>query len=151
MNNDRDRTEHAYLFVYGSLLRSANGTLHPLLQAHAEFVADAILPGELYEIAGYPGAVPMPGNSTPIVGELYLIGDPEPLFRRLDDYEECSEAYPAPREYLRAQYPVSCASGDSRLAWVYAYNRPTDSLQRIVSGDYRQYRLTNIIPSAASM
>ncbi len=129
----------AYLFVYGTLRRAPDGVMHPLLQDQAEFIADATLPGALYEISGYPGAVPSSGNSTLIIGELYLIAEPEPLLRRLDDYEECSKAYPAPREYSRAQYRVSCATGDSRLAWVYAYNRPTDSLERIVSGDYRQY------------
>lgn len=147
MSNDRDRAEHVYLFVYGTLLRSANGTLHSLLQDYAEFVADATLPGQLYEIEGYPGAVPMLGSSTAIIGELYVIGNPEPLFRRLDDYEECSAAYPIPREYLRAQYLVSCVAGDNHPAWVYAYNRPTDSLERIVSGDYRQYRRDTAISS----
>ncbi len=126
-----------FLFVYGTLLRSEDGNLHPLLKNDATYTGDAILTGHLFEIAGYPGAVP--DRSSVIHGQLYELQRPALTLQRLDDYEECSTNFPAPHEYHRVTAMVTMEMGQQINAWVYFYNRPTHGLYRINSGDYRRF------------
>jgi gamma-glutamylcyclotransferase (GGCT)/AIG2-like uncharacterized protein YtfP len=85
--------------------------------------------GRLYRVAEFPGAVAC-GADEFVVGELYeLGGGAEPLLEQLDAYEE------VPDDYLRVRSTVEC-EGRSIEAWVYVWNRPTDGLERIESGDF---------------
>lgn len=130
-----------YLFVYGTLCRQADGRQHPLIGDAAEFFSTACLPGKLYEIDGYPGAVVEPETSQFCVrGELYRLLLPQPLFQLLDAYEECADDYPKPHEYRREIESVMTDAGDNLSAWVYVYNRPLHGRRWIVSGDYRLFQ-----------
>ncbi len=128
-----------YLFVYGTLRRHCLN--HPLL-TDCVYVADAHMRGELYEVNNYPAAIA--SESGLIAGELYCLEHPEQLLPILDDYEECAAHCPEPHEYLRCQQTVTLTDQKYLAAWVYIYNRPTESLQRIWSGDYLQYLQENL-------
>ncbi len=129
-----------YLFVYGSLRKNTQDRLHPLLQGHADFLQFASIPGQLYEIDHYPGAVNCSNQQAyRIYGEIYQILNPETLLASLDLYEECSTDFPTPHEYSRCQLEVSLSEHKAIKAWVYLYNRPVTGLTQIISGDYRPY------------
>ncbi|MDO9105033.1 MAG: gamma-glutamylcyclotransferase family protein [Methylovulum sp.] len=124
-----------FIFVYGSLRRSAQATRHELL-AGASYCADGYLYGKLYRVDdGYPGAVESTRQEDKVFGELYRIAD-NSVLARLDDYEECGETQAGPHEYLRKRLPIQLGDGTSIVAWVYLYNRDTTGLQRIMSGDF---------------
>jgi len=128
------------LFVYGSLLRSAQGRLHPLLDDHANYLAEGFLYGKLFEVEGYPGVVlSAEPPLSKVYGELYALLRPSWLLQQLDEYEECSPDFSLPHEYRRCQQRVARVEGGHVNAWVYVYNRPTSGLAQISGGDYRQF------------
>jgi gamma-glutamylcyclotransferase (GGCT)/AIG2-like uncharacterized protein YtfP len=130
----------AFLFVYGSLRRNDRGELHPLLQGYAEFLSTASIPGILYEIENYPGAVSLPDtNGQPRVhGELYRLLKTDILFARLDHYEECTPDFAEPHEYRRSLLAVTLPDGRKQTAWLYLYNRSVYGLAAITDGHYFQ-------------
>lgn len=129
-----------YLFVYGTLRKRADGCLHPFLDDRADYIGMASMPGKLYEVNNYPGAIVGTANSQfRIQGEVYRLRDAESLFQSLDDYEECSASFPIPHEYRRCKKTVVLAEASALLAWIYLYNRPANELEWIVHGDYRRY------------
>ncbi|PKM18595.1 MAG: gamma-glutamylcyclotransferase [Gammaproteobacteria bacterium HGW-Gammaproteobacteria-15] len=125
-----------YLFVYGTLRQNANHPMHQLLAQHGRFVAMARYQARLYQVDYYPGAVASNNSADQVVGELYQLQLPELLLPALDNYEECSPQFTQPHEYRREQKSVMLETGDSVVAWVYVYNRNTDGLALIQSGDF---------------
>lgn len=128
------------LFVYGTLRRARDGSLHPLLINQVELIDSAYLPGKLYLVGSYPGAVLTPAYSGAIVhGEIYRLLRPHWLLRQLDEYEECSAFFPKPHEYSREQAMVSLPDNRRLHAWFYNYQRDTGGLPQIKTGDYAAY------------
>jgi len=125
-----------YLFVYGTLRQNANHPMHQLLAQHGRFIAMARYQARLYRVSYYPAAVPSNNSADQVVGELYQLIQPELLLPALDNYEECSPQFTQPHEYRREQQSVMLETGDSVVAWVYVYNRNTDGLALIQSGDF---------------
>lgn len=128
------------LFVYGTLRKAQNGNLHPYLKNRAVFIDQASLPGKLYEVAHYPGAIPAPANSQHLVyGEVYRLFQPSSVLSILDQYEECSSHFPEPHEYQRNPETVVLSNGKRLRAWVYWFRRPVSGLTQIASGDYFEF------------
>ena len=123
------------LFVYGTLRRSSDDGMHPLL-GMADFVGEAWWCGRLYLVDGYPGAVPDESCSARVTGELYRLADPAQTLTALDAYEECGPRYGADAEYIRTVAGVTLSDGTVRHAWIYCYSRPVEGLERIESGDF---------------
>ncbi|MEZ4600768.1 MAG: gamma-glutamylcyclotransferase family protein [Syntrophotaleaceae bacterium] len=128
-----------HLFVYGTLRPSLRHPALRLLAEGAELLESGRMQGSLFEIAGYPGAVPSDDPADQVLGEVYRLTDPIAVLSRLDEYEEAADRFPAPREYRRERVEVTLANGETVMAWVYVYNRPTDGLIRIVGGDYLKF------------
>lgn len=127
-----------YLFVYGTLLSALNHPVHNAMIKYCQFYADAYLPGYLYAVDGYPGAIYIACATARIAGELYRIQRHSALFALLDQYEECSGRHLPPHEYIRRPCPIY-AGEETISAWAYLYNRPVDRLPVITSGDFRQF------------
>lgn len=126
------------LFVYGTLREELAHPMAAVLKRHASRVGAARFRGRLFDLGGYPGAVPSQYASDRVVGELYRIdpGREAALFAELDRYEGCDPDDPSSAEYVRVHAAVEPEGGGSLEAWIYLYNRPTGRLERIVSGDY---------------
>ncbi|MEW6380015.1 MAG: gamma-glutamylcyclotransferase family protein [bacterium] len=129
-----DETE--YLFVYGTLRKCRNHRLHSVLVQHADFIGTGTLRGRLYRVGEYPGAVPSTSVSDIIQGELYALRDRDCAFRVLDEYEGCGPDDPQPTEFRRERAAIFLENGQEVSAWVYWYNRPTNGLEAIQSGDF---------------
>ena len=124
------------LFVYGTLRRNARSGIHPLLAVYADFVSEGTYQGCLYEIDDYPGVVPSIDPSERVAGEVYSLRKPDIILPKLDMYEECGPGFPEPAEYVRRKQEIILSDNTKRSAWVYLYNRPTEHLARISSGDF---------------
>ena len=124
------------LFVYGTLRRDAGSKMHHPLAEYADFVAEATYQGRLYRVDYYPGAVPSHNRMDRVRGEVYALREPEIVLPKLDHYEECGPGFPEPTEYIRRREEIMLADQTRCRAWVYIYNRPTDRLERIASGDF---------------
>ncbi|MDP4944420.1 MAG: gamma-glutamylcyclotransferase [Alishewanella sp.] len=130
-----------YLFVYGTLRqhaprRAAGNRCYQLLQQYARLVGLGGLQAKLYLVDYYPGAVPSNDPAWQVVGEVYQLAKAANLLTELDAYEECGPGFASPTEYLRLKQPVTLQNGAAVTAWVYVYNRATDDLKPILSGDF---------------
>jgi gamma-glutamylcyclotransferase (GGCT)/AIG2-like uncharacterized protein YtfP len=129
------------IFVYGTLRRDANSEMHQLLAKYAEFVDDATYQGKLYKVDYYPGAVPSDDPNDMVQGEVYLLHQADVTLPLLDQYEEFGPEFPEPNEYIRLKQTVALKNGLTVMAWVYVYNRPTESLGLIESANFIQQPL----------
>jgi gamma-glutamylcyclotransferase (GGCT)/AIG2-like uncharacterized protein YtfP len=125
-----------HLFVYGTLRRNTRSEVNRQLERLAKFVGDAVFQGRLFLVADYPGAVPSPHAEDRVLGEVYRLIDARRVFELLDAYEECGPGFPEPAEHVRRKAPVQLKDGRQLEAWIYLYNRPTERLRRIDSGDF---------------
>lgn len=126
----------SYLLVYGTLLKAIQHPLYQELAARTQYLGRASFQGKLYALANYPAAIASIETNAQVFGEVYLVHCVDELFALLDDYEECSAAFPAPTIYIRQQVPVVLNDGQISRAWIYLYNRQVDESLRILSGDY---------------
>lgn len=131
--------EEDYLFVYGTLRKAASPQALALLSKHCDFHADGWVQGRLYEVAGYPGVVDSRCPTDRVVGELYHVSGKPSVLAALDYYEECTDQFPQPHEYIRCRRPVSMTDGLVVQAWIYLYNRDVEQLMPISSGDYSAF------------
>ena len=110
------------LFVYGTLLRSADHPMGRRLRREADLLGPATFRGRLYRIAWYPGVVD--GADRDIVhGELYRLADPDSAFAWLDEFEGVTRGasnVTGPDEYTRTTRQVT-ARATAHVAWVYLY------------------------------
>ncbi|HUV99511.1 MAG TPA: gamma-glutamylcyclotransferase family protein [Gallionella sp.] len=125
-----------YLFVYGTLRRDGDNDMYKLLARHARFLCDGWFNGKLYNVTYYPCAVPSDIPEDKVYGEVYELLEPEYILQKLDDYEECSEKFPPPREYRREIRSIHIANDDVIDAWIYIYNYDVGNLRQIKSGDF---------------
>ena len=135
-----------HLFVYGTLRKTQRGKLHPYLKNNTLFIDNASLPGKLFQISDYPGAVPGPLYSRHLVyGEVYRLLRPNRVLHILDQYEECAPHFPKPHEYRRVAETVTLSNGKRLQAWVYWFCHPVTGLKQIRSGDYFDQLLTTTV------
>ncbi len=125
-----------HLFVYGTLRRDTRSEMYHLLVRFADFVGEATFQGQLYLVDYYPGVIPSNESEDKVRGEVYRLHDPSAVLPKLDTYEECGPQFPQPAEYVRRIERVRLRDGQEINAWVYIYNKPTQGLLRIESGDF---------------
>jgi gamma-glutamylcyclotransferase (GGCT)/AIG2-like uncharacterized protein YtfP len=127
---------NTYLFVYGSLRPGTNSEMFQLLAQQADFVGEARYQGKLYKIDDYPGVVPSANPADLVQGEVYQLHNADFILPQLDDYEECSPGFLQPTEYVRELCELRLQNNQIIKAWLYRYNRPTDALKLLASGDF---------------
>ncbi|PJC87383.1 gamma-glutamylcyclotransferase [Vibrio sp. HA2012] len=125
-----------FIFVYGTLRKETATAMHQVLAQYCEYVSVGSMQGKLYDIGHYPGAIKSTEPSDKVYGELYRILNQEKLFIRLDEYEECTDTFPRPHEYIREKTTITLPESNNIQAWAYIYNYDTSELIQIKSGDY---------------
>jgi gamma-glutamylcyclotransferase (GGCT)/AIG2-like uncharacterized protein YtfP len=131
-----DNYGNEFLFVYGTLRRDVKGGMYHLLAKYGDFVDKATYQGRLFKVASYPGMIPSHDPEDIVHGEVYQLHHADTVLPRLDRYEGCGPNFAEPAEYLRVKKDVSLRNGKAISAWVYLYNRPTEALEPIESGDF---------------
>ena len=116
------------LFVYGTLRRGSQNKFARLLHSQAQFVGNGRVPGRLYRLAAYPGALSSNTEGEWIRGEVYAMEDPRWILPALDDYE-------GPK-FERVKLEAELDSGVRVSAWVYLYRGAPPAAARIPSGDW---------------
>ena len=110
--------------------------------AGAECLGAAQMPGLLYRISWYPGAIDRPNESTQFAeswvhGELWRLNDVQ-LLDVIDQYEECSPKDPSPHEYQRVLRSIQLiGTSEWQIAWVYLFQRNPQGLKCIEDGRFR--------------
>ncbi len=125
-----------YLFVYGTLMQHHQHPMHQRLLTGSEFVCYGWITAQLYQIKNYPGAVLSDNETDKVYGELYRLTNAS-LLAQLDDYEECSAAFPEPHEYQRQQVDVFIDKAKPVKAWAYIYKHAVDPGKQIKTGRFK--------------
>lgn len=128
-----------YIFVYGTLRKESATNMYYVLARHCEYFSDGYMQGKLYEVDGYPGAIESDDIKDKVYGELYKIVSSGEVLPQLDEYEECTDKFPEPHEYIRKKLPIRLAGGDEVTAWVYVFNHDVSNLIHIETGDYASH------------
>jgi gamma-glutamylcyclotransferase (GGCT)/AIG2-like uncharacterized protein YtfP len=127
-----------YLFVYGTLRSNSKHAMNKVLEREGDRIGRGRVPGILYNVGSYPGAVKKAGARAYVVGDVYRLGDSDRALKVLDRYEGWNQKKPESSEFRRSRVAVDMGGAKRIQAWVYLYNRSTAGLSRISSGDYRK-------------
>ncbi len=119
------------LFVYGTLMQGFHNPYARQLRQQSRFIGFGHLPGLLYRIDWFPGAVPDAAATSLIHGEVYQLKTPTETLRILDEYEDV--AADGSGIYIRKALPVQVGE-ESLMCWIYTYNTSTESLVPIEGG-----------------
>lgn len=128
-----------HIFVYGTLRRGRH-EMARLLAEEAVEAGQGTIQARLFLVDDYPG-VELSGDSRTVAcGEVYRLVDEETILAALDDYEGFDPGDPVGSLFVRRVVPVRLSDGTVLPAWVYVYNRPTEGLPEIASGDFHGVR-----------
>jgi gamma-glutamylcyclotransferase (GGCT)/AIG2-like uncharacterized protein YtfP len=127
-----------------SELLFAYGTLQPGLAP--DEIADVLrelvtvgkgsVPGTLYDLGSFPGAVLESGSSRRISGTVYRLPADSHILKRLDEYEEYYPESPKASQFIRRLVLVQLVDGRISECWVYEYNGKRDHAPILESGAY---------------
>ncbi|HWB92736.1 MAG TPA: gamma-glutamylcyclotransferase family protein [Puia sp.] len=126
-----------YLFVYGTLRKGYDLKLKSKVSGDMQYVGQGKVGASLYDIGRYPGAVRSAAGDE-VIGDVFLVTDPERVLRILDKYEGIA-ADGRPSEFVRKRNRVRLRSGKQVTAWVYWYNFDPSKKVRIKQKDYLNY------------
>jgi gamma-glutamylcyclotransferase (GGCT)/AIG2-like uncharacterized protein YtfP len=127
-----------YLFVYGTLRKDYKLKLKDRVRDRLQYMGRAKIGAALYDLGRYPGAVR--NNKGPeVVGDVFLISEPQHVLRILDEYEGIRDSGGNDGEFIRKKGRVKLRSGQELNAWIYWYNRDTKELTPIRYKDYLNY------------
>jgi gamma-glutamylcyclotransferase (GGCT)/AIG2-like uncharacterized protein YtfP len=127
--------ESEMLFVYGTLRRGFPLHRH-LHEAAVEFIGEGSIPGRLYDLGEYPGAVAAASPGEEVHGELYRLSDPAQQLAALDQVEEYDAARPENSLFLRERVDVRASIGSVVKAWTYLLRDKPSNARWIEGGDY---------------
>lgn len=120
-----------YLFVYGTLRNDYDLKLKNKVSRDMEYVGKAKVDASLYDLGRYPGARKEKDNNNEVIGDVFLLNDPERIFKILDKYEG--------DEFTRKKDLVRLRTGKSINAWIYWYDLKPDENRKIRYKDYLNY------------
>lgn len=118
-----------YFLVYGTLRR---GQRAEGMMRNARYLRDEMVNATMYNCGSFPGIVL--GGETAVRCELFVCDDEfaGPMTRMLDNYEGYVPENPDNSLYLRKEIELS----DGVSASIYEWNRPTEGLEIVESGDW---------------
>lgn len=127
-----------YLFVYGTLQPHCVPAKMASVVEKLQSIGPGFLHGTLYDLGGYPGAVPDPALTQRITGTVLKLPQDPSLMQLLDAYEGFDPRSPDTSEFIREVRRVQVATGDTIECWFYRYNRKPDPLSAIRSGKWQK-------------
>lgn len=132
---------HKHLFVYGTLMTSADGAKlgrpqRARLQREGSSLGEATINGRLHDLGRYPALVAPASDIAH--GEVFLLANPTGSFRWLDAYENVVPGRET-NDYERVVRPVWLASGEEIAAWVYRYTADVPLTSRVADGRWQPH------------
>lgn len=128
------------LFVYGSLRSGFRNPAYEYLTKYFQLLGEAVVKGKLYDNGSIPVAVSTNSDAF-ITGELYETKNAAEfswVIEQLDDYEGLNVEAGEQSLYKREKV-IAFQQGLPAEAWIYWYNRPTDHMTEIDTGDILKY------------
>lgn len=133
------------LFAYGTILEGASDPqVEAAVQRYTERVDEGRVPGRLYDLGPFPGAVPQAPEATQaawVYGVILTLLDPSRVFQVLDPYEDCDPDRPRAGMYRRERASVTPLGDPERplTCQVYWLNEVPRYARPIGGGDWRAH------------
>ena len=125
-----------YLFAYGTLQPGfAPDQVADLVRGFV-IVGKGSIPGTLYDLGSFPGAVLESSSSRRISGTVYRLPAGTQILHTLDEYEEYFPESPKASQFIRRLCSVRLTDGRMLECWVYEYNGHPDQRSIVESGKY---------------
>src|SRR5262245_60236003 len=129
-----------YLFVCGTLRSGlAPGEVAGIMGTMLRIGAGSV-PGRLYDLGDFPGAVLDPGCDAKVIGEVFQLPDDGAALAALDAYEGIDPQDQGDCMFVRREAEITLEDGGALRCWIYVYNREVASSTLIASGDYLIYK-----------
>jgi len=129
-----------HLFVCGTLRSGLAPDEVAGLMRSMHRIGVASVPGRLYDLGDYPGAVLDPTCESKIIGEVFQLPDDGAAVEALDAYEGIDPQDPDAGMFVRREAEITLEDGAKLQCWIYVYNREVASSTLITSGDYLWHR-----------
>jgi gamma-glutamylcyclotransferase (GGCT)/AIG2-like uncharacterized protein YtfP len=129
-----------YLFLYGTLLPNQAPSEVSALIRKLRKVGEGHVPGRLYDLGDYPGAILDARSETNVTGEVFALPDGQSILPDLDSYEDFDPADRRTSLFVRERHPIMLSDGRRLECWVYVYNRNPGEAPLVVGGDYSKYK-----------
>jgi gamma-glutamylcyclotransferase (GGCT)/AIG2-like uncharacterized protein YtfP len=126
----------SFLFAYGSLRTAAGYAPVRAIVARLKPIGTTRLPGRLYYLGSYPGAIFDAGAAEFVVGDVFELADARALLAEIDAYEGYDPGMPDAGEYLRRRQAVDVAGIGTLDCWLYELRHVPTGAVAIDSGDY---------------
>ncbi|GAB5408119.1 MAG: gamma-glutamylcyclotransferase [Balneolaceae bacterium] len=128
--------EPKYIFVYGLLKSMYHNDPAKFVRKNCSFIGEASIPGKLFDLGTYPGAIYDEKSSSKVHGEIFqIIKNETELTHFLDEFEGVGSHFKQPNEYVRVSIPVKTATSIIEAS-TYLYNWNLEGLKVIDSGRY---------------
>jgi len=126
-----------YLFVYGTLRKDYDLKLKNKVSADLQYVGQGKVGASMYDIGRYPGAVRSSAGDE-VIGDVYLVTDPDRVLGVLDKYEGITPDGRA-SEFVRKRSKIRLRNGKEVMAWVYWYAFDLSKKVKIKQKNYLNY------------
>jgi gamma-glutamylcyclotransferase (GGCT)/AIG2-like uncharacterized protein YtfP len=121
------------IFVYGTLVSSAEHPKGSRLRREARLIGEATLQGQLYSLGRYPGLIETNDPTHLVHGEVYALNGPAGSLVWLDAYEGISPDSEG-NDYERCERKARLTSGQELTVWVYLYRASVRGLPVVPDG-----------------
>lgn len=142
--SDAQSEASAPIFVYGTLMSTAEGTLgrsqRARLAREGRVLGAATMGGRIYDLGRYPGLVPSEAPEDLVHGEVVLLTQADKSLKWLDAYEQIVPGEHEHNQYARVKRPARLADGSEVEAWVYLYRHALTGKRLISDGRWRATR-----------
>ena len=128
------------IFVYGSLRSGFRNLAYEYLTRYFKYSGEALVKGKFFDAGSHPVALPTEDEHF-ILGELYSMHSEDEFswaFEQLDDYEGLNVETGETPLYKRNLVEVF-QNGETEIAWIYWYNKSTEGMPEIETGDVMRY------------
>ena len=128
------------IFVYGSLRSGFRNPAYEYLTRYFKYTGEALVKGKFFDAGSHPVALPT-NDEHFILGELYSMNSEDEFswaFEQLDDYEGLNVEMGEIPLYQRCLVEVF-QNDETQTAWIYWYNKSTDGMPEIETGDVMRY------------
>jgi gamma-glutamylcyclotransferase (GGCT)/AIG2-like uncharacterized protein YtfP len=126
------------LFAYGTLRPGCAPAKIAPLAAKLRAVGEGFVSGMLYDLGGYPGAVPDASAMGRIAGTVMKMPEDESVLLELDVYEGFDPQAPETSEFVRVRQAVEMSDGRTMDCWIYRYNREPRDAPIVKSGEWQR-------------
>ena len=128
----------AHVFVYGTLMSTAGGTLgraqRARLAREGRVIGAATMSGRLYDLGRYPGLVTSEAPGDVVHGEVVALENAPRTLAWLDAYEQIVPGKHEHNQYARELRPARLTDRSEVAAWVYVYRHALTGKRLIRDG-----------------